>query len=262
MLHIDRRIHPTAVIDPRADIGFGVSIGPYSVIGPYVTVESNAFISSHVRIEGRTRICQGVRIDSFAAIGGEAQCTVLEHNDSKNALSIGARTIIREHSSVHVSRSTDGQTCIGEDCLIMGQVHMGHDCKIGDRVVISQGSGLAGFVTVEDDAIVGAMVGVHQNVRIGKFSMLGAKAGVDRDVLPFGSISGERAKLFGPNVVGLRRAGLTQQERSNIRKAINSLGRTTSLEKTCKDLLLFDDKNVDYLVGFVRNSKRGFVRSV
>ncbi|WP_208297351.1 hypothetical protein [Actinophytocola oryzae] len=178
-----------------------VVIGPYAVVHPYV------------------RLAAGVRVDAHAVLGGDPQD--LSFAGGVTWLEVGRDTVIREAAIVHRATSPDVPTRIGASCLIMGQVHVSHDCHLGDRVVVSQRTALAGHVTVETDAVLGGMTAVHQHVRIGRRAMVGALAKVTRDVLPFCAVDGNPATHRALNVVGLRRAGASAEDLRVLRQAYN-----------------------------------------
>jgi UDP-N-acetylglucosamine acyltransferase len=204
------RIHPTAVVSGDAVIADDVVIGPYAVVHPHV------------------RLAPGVRVDAHAVLGGDPQD--LSFAGGATWLEIGPDTVIREAAIVHRSTDEDTPTRIGASCLIMGQVHIGHDSRIGDRVVVAQRTALAGHVTVESDAVIGGMTAVHQHVRIGSRAMVGALAKVTRDVLPFCAVDGNPATHRALNVVGLRRAEVSAEDRRVLRQAYNRLRDGLSLD--------------------------------
>ncbi|GAB3897896.1 acyl-ACP--UDP-N-acetylglucosamine O-acyltransferase [Kibdelosporangium lantanae] len=196
-------VHPTAVVSDSAVVADDVVIGPYAVVHPYV------------------RLAQGVRVDAHAVIGGDPQD--LSFAGGETWLEVGRDTVIREAVILHRSTSPDMPTTIGASCLIMGQVHISHDARVGDRVVVSQRTALAGHVTVDDDAVIGGMSAVHQHVRIGRRAMVGAMAKVTRDVLPFCAVDGNPATHRALNIVGLRRAGVSVADCRTLRRAYNQL---------------------------------------
>ncbi len=211
-------IHPTAVIDPKAEIGAGVAIGPYSVVGPDVTLGDGVELLSHVVVAGRTRIGAGTRIFPFSSIGHQPQD--LKYKGEPSELVIGERNVIREHVTINPGTEGGGMlTKIGNDCLFMVGAHVAHDCQIEDHVILVNNATLAGHVTVETWAIVGGLSAVHQFVRIGKHAMIGGKTGVENDVIPYGMVTGNRARLQGLNVVGLKRRSFSREVIHDMRKA-------------------------------------------
>jgi UDP-N-acetylglucosamine acyltransferase len=193
-----------------AVIADDVVIGPYAVVHPYV------------------RLASGVRVDAHAVIGGDPQD--LSFAGGVTWLEVGRGTVIREAAIVHRATRPDVPTRIGASCLIMGQVHISHDSQVGDRVVVVQRAALAGHVTVESDVVIGAMTGVHQHVRIGRWAMVGGCAKVTRDVLPFCAVDGNPATHRALNVVGLRRAGVSVEDCRVLRRAYNRLRDGASLD--------------------------------
>ncbi|RQM18361.1 hypothetical protein DD237_002924 [Peronospora effusa] len=212
-------VHVTAVVHPNAELGPNVLVGPYSVIGPDVVLEANVCLQSHVVIDGKTRVGNGTQVHSFARLGGEPQDKkhriVAEQKAKEWTLTIGSNCVIREHVTAHSSTSySQLPTSIGDDCWLLCGVHVAHDSQLGRRVVVSNNVCIAGHVSIGDGAIIGGLVGLKQHVSVGPLAMVGAQSAVDGDVLPYGLVVGNRAKLAGLNLVGLRRAGVSQ---SNIK---------------------------------------------
>ncbi|NQW09684.1 MAG: acyl-ACP--UDP-N-acetylglucosamine O-acyltransferase [Alphaproteobacteria bacterium] len=215
-------IHPTAVIEPGASLGVGVRIGPYSLIGPEAVVGDNCVIQGHVVIGGRTRIGSGTEIFPFASIGLRPQD--LKYRGEPSELKIGANNVIREHVTMNPGTEGGGMlTKVGDGCLFMVGTHVGHDCQVGDSVIMANNATLAGHVQVMDFAVLGGLSAVHQFVRIGRYAMVGGMTGVERDVIPFGSVVGDRARLSGVNLVGMKRRGLSREEINDVRKAYRLL---------------------------------------
>ena len=209
-------IHPTAIIEDGAKIGNFCKIGPYCCIGSKVTLDENVILESHVVISGKTFIGKGTKVWPFASIGSEPQD--LKYSGEETTLTIGQNNFIRE--GVSISIGTDGgggNTIIGNNCLFMLGSHVGHDCELGDNIVIANNSAIAGHVIIEDNVIIGGLVGVHQFCRIGEGSMIGAHAMVSKDVIPFSMIVGMRPVLSGVNLVGLKRRGCKKE---NIKKIV------------------------------------------
>ncbi|MDF1793380.1 MAG: acyl-ACP--UDP-N-acetylglucosamine O-acyltransferase [Thalassobaculaceae bacterium] len=215
-------IHPTAVVEPGARLGEGVQIGPYTLVGPDVSLGDGCVLHGHVVVGGRTTIGPRTEIFPFASIGLRPQD--LKYRGEPSTLEIGADNIIREH--VTMNPGTDGGgmvTRIGDGCLFMVGVHVGHDCQIGNQVIMANNATLAGHVTVMDFAVLGGLSAVHQFARIGRYAMVGGVTGVERDVIPFGSVMGDRARLSGVNIVGMKRRGLSRDEIHDVRKAYRLL---------------------------------------
>jgi UDP-N-acetylglucosamine acyltransferase len=211
-------VHPTAVVSPRARIGADVRIGPYSVIGDDVVLRDGVELISHVVVAGRTEIGAGTRIFPFASIGHQPQD--LKYNGEPSRLYIGERCVIRENVTINPGTLGGGmETRIGDDCLFMASSHVAHDCKVGNNVVMANYCGLAGHAVVGDFATFGGTCVVHQFVRIGAHSFIGAQSMVDADVIPYGMAIGNRAKLGGLNLVGLRRRKFDREVIHSLRAA-------------------------------------------
>ncbi|WP_112322592.1 acyl-ACP--UDP-N-acetylglucosamine O-acyltransferase [Oceanibium sediminis] len=229
----DASIHPTAVIADGAAIGAGVSIGPYCVIGAKVTLADGVELKSHVCIDGITSIGAGTVIFPFASIGQRPQD--LKYRGEDSTLVVGARNTIREYVTMNPgTEGGGGITSVGDGNLFMNHVHVGHDCIIGSSCVFANAATLAGHVIVEDRVIVGGLAGIHQFCRIGQGAMIGGMAGVVADVIPYGTVMGERAKLAGLNLVGLKRGGAAKSDISGLRAAYSALftGEGTLAERT------------------------------
>ncbi|MDR1475621.1 MAG: acyl-ACP--UDP-N-acetylglucosamine O-acyltransferase [Holosporales bacterium] len=216
------KIHPTAIIDSRAKIEDGVTVGPYCVVGKDVNIGKGTVLHSHVCLEGNTSIGNDNEFFPFAAIGFIPQD--LKYHGEKSRLIIGNRNTIREY--VTMQPGTDGgnmATVIGDDCLFMAGAHMAHDCQIGNSVVMANQATLGGHVTVDDYVTLGGLVAVHQFVKIGRYAMIGGMSGIDKNVLPYASVVGERAKIAGINLVGLKRHGFERRVIFKIREAYEKL---------------------------------------
>lgn len=215
-------VHPSAVVSPQAEIGDGAQIGPYCVVGPDVVLGANAELRSHVALDGRTTIGPNVRIFPFASVGAPPQD--LKYAGEPSRLEIGADVVIREHVTINPGTEGGGMlTRIGDRCLLMIGAHVAHDCRLGDNVVVVNNVLLGGHVVVEDYAIIGGGSAVHQFVRIGRHAMIGGLSGVEQDVIPYGLVMGDRARLSGLNLVGLRRRGFDRQEVQDLRAAYRLL---------------------------------------
>ncbi|MDR1365629.1 MAG: acyl-ACP--UDP-N-acetylglucosamine O-acyltransferase [Holosporales bacterium] len=236
------KIHPTAIVNDNAKIADNVVIGPYCVIGQNADIGKRTILHSHVCLEGNTFIGEDNEIFPFAAIGFVPQD--LKYHGEKSRLVIGNRNTIREYVTMHPG--TDGgsmATVIGDDCLFMAGVHIAHDCHIGNNIIMANQATLGGHVVIDDFAILGGLVAVHQFVRIGKYAMIGGMSGVDKDVIPYASIAGERAGIAGINLVGLKRHNFTRESIFRIREAYKSLfaengtieERRSGLRKKFKD---------------------------
>ena len=257
-----RKIHETAVIYPGARLGRDVEVGPYSVIGENVFIGEGTKIGSHVVIEGWTTIGKDCQIHHGACVGNAPQD--LKFKGEKTFVYIGDNTIIREFVTINRATGEGEETRIGSNCLLMGTVHIAHNCVIGNNVVISNHAGLAGHVTVEDRAIISGLSGVHQFVKIGRNAMVGGASKVVQDVPPFVIADGRPARVCGLNSVGIARAGLSEDVRRNLKRAYRILFRSglkLSEAITTMEQELDSSEPVDHLLRFLRNVNRGICRS-
>jgi UDP-N-acetylglucosamine acyltransferase len=215
-------IHPTAIIDPKAQIGSDVSIGPFCTVGPDVKLGDRVKLISHVVVDGRTGIGADTVVYPFATLGLRPQD--LKFNNEPSKLEIGSHNQIREYVTMHPGTEGGGMvTRVGSKGLYMVGCHVAHDCAIGDNVVLANNATLAGHVTVGDYVIIGGLSAVHQFVRIGAFAIIGGMSGVEKDVIPFGLVKGERAHLAGLNMVGLERRGFSREDVRALRSAYRML---------------------------------------
>jgi UDP-N-acetylglucosamine acyltransferase len=201
------QIHHTAVIEEGAKIGNNVTIGAYCVIGKKVQLGDNCFLKSHVVIEGQTQVGKNNHFSSFAVIGQDHQD--LKYAFKNERIIIGDNNRIKEHVTVHPGTiGGGGITIVGDNNLLMVGAHIAHDCIIGDNCILANNATLGGHVEIGDYAIIGGLSAVHQFVRIGKHAMVGGMTGVEFDVIPFGTVTGNRAKLEGLNLVGMKRRNM------------------------------------------------------
>jgi UDP-N-acetylglucosamine acyltransferase len=199
-------IHPTAIVEDGARLAGNVTIGPYCTVGPHVTLSEGVELVSHVALAGHTRVGASTRIWPFASIGHQPQD--MKYRGEESWLEIGANCRIREHVTMNPGTTGGGlRTRVGSDGLFMMGCHVGHDCQIGDNVIMANNATLAGHVEIGDFAVLGGLSAVHQFVRIGTHAMVGGMSGVEKDVIPFGSVLGNRAELGGLNLIGLKRRG-------------------------------------------------------
>lgn len=218
------RIHPSSCVDPAADLGRNVRIGPFCSVGPDVVIEDGAELVSHVVVDGHTRIGEGAILYPFCTVGLAPQD--LKYRGEPTRCDIGARTQIREHCTIHRGTATGtGLTSVGADCMLMAVAHVAHDCRIGDHVIIANNVVMGGHVSIGDHAVIGGSAAIHQFVRIGRAAMVGGVSGVEGDVIPFGSVIGNRARLAGLNVVGLKRRGFEKAEINRLHAAFRVLFR-------------------------------------
>ncbi|HEY0615051.1 MAG TPA: acyl-ACP--UDP-N-acetylglucosamine O-acyltransferase [Candidatus Elarobacter sp.] len=245
-------IHPSAIVHPNAHVSKTADIGPFCVVGEHVTVAARAALLAHVVVTGRTTVGEDAVIHPFATIGAPSQDRKAEEGEIAYT-TIGARTVIREYASIHRGTADAGAlTSIGEDCLLLAYTHIAHNCRVGNHVTMSNLAQLAGHVVVEDHASVGAMAGVHQFVRIGRYAFVGGYAKVPKDLPPFMLADGNPPAVLGPNLVGLRRAGFSReaiaelkeayktiyQSQNNVSRAVAALRETVTTDEG-RELLAF-----------------------
>jgi UDP-N-acetylglucosamine acyltransferase len=218
-------IHPTAVIDPRAELAPGVQVAPYTVIGPEVTIGPGAEIGAHVVLEGRLAVGARCRIGHGAVIGGVPQ-DLKYREGTPVGVTIGDDTVVREHVTIHRASLEGRDTRIGRHCLLMAASHVAHDCVLGDHVILINYAGLTGHVTIGDRATVGGLSGVHPFARIGAYAYVGGCSKVHQDVPPFVIVDGAPATARSVNVVGMRRGGLDAASRRAVQSAFRVLYRS------------------------------------
>jgi UDP-N-acetylglucosamine acyltransferase len=215
-------IHPTAVVEPGAEIADDVSIGAYSCIGPAVVLEAGVEVASHVVIAGRTRVGAGTSIYPFVSLGQPPQ--YLAYRGEPTRLEIGRRNIIREHVTMNTGTENGGRvTSIGDDGFFMVGVHIAHDCHIGSQVIMANNATIGGHVSLGDQVVVGGLAAIHQFVRVGSHAMVAGASALGRDVIPFALAVGNRAVLSGLNVVGLRRRGFSRGDIAALRQAYDAI---------------------------------------
>ncbi len=256
------KIHPTAIVHEKAVIAKDACIGPYCVIGEGVRISQGVTLHNNVVVEGDTEIGPGSVIYPFAYIGGQPQD--LKYSGEKTGVRIGRNNTIREYVTIHRgSVGGDGFTVVGDNNFIMAYAHIAHDCRVGNSVVMANAASLSGHVEVQDHAILGGIIGVHQFVRIGAYSMTGAFSGIAQDIPPYTLASGPRAKLYGLNLVGLKRHGFPKETIDDLAKAYKILFRS---KHTLKEAINKAREELSYtpelerLLEFVKTSKRGICR--
>ena len=260
-------IHPTAVVDPGAELENTVEVGPYAIIEKGVRIGANTVIKSHTVITGPTTLGTGNVIGPFATVGAPPQD--LKYRGEETELVVGDNNRIREYVSIHRGTVTDrGITRIGSGNLLMGYVHVAHDCVVGNSAILANAATLAGHVQVDDHAIIGGLVAVQQFIRIGSHSYIGGLSGISKDVPPFVIVSGTRREMrvSGINRVGLRRQGFDKETLKKLDEAYRIIFMSP-------DLLLQDAlekaehevsgcEAVNQLISFFRSSKQGVVRTL
>ncbi len=215
-------IHPSALVEPGASVAAGASIGPWCHVGPEAVIEAGARLVSHVVVDGVTRIGEGAVLFPFCTVGLAPQD--LKYRGEPTRCEIGARTQVREHCSIHRGTVTgSGVTRVGADCLLMAVVHVAHDCALGDGVIVANNVVMGGHVSIGARAVIGGASALHQFVRVGRMAMVGGVTGVEADVIPFGRVIGNRARLAGLNLVGLQRSGLDRAGQQRLVAAFRAL---------------------------------------
>jgi UDP-N-acetylglucosamine acyltransferase len=256
-------IHPTALVEPGARLAETARVGPYCVVGPEVELQDGVELVSHVAVAGRTVVGAETRVFPFASIGHPPQD--LKYQGEKSRLEIGRRNTVREHVTMNPGTTGGGMlTRVGDGCLFMVGAHVAHDCRLGDNVIMANNATLAGHVVIGDFAILGGLSAVHQFVRIGKHAMIGGVTGVERDVIPYGQVVGDRARLVGLNIVGLQRRGFSREQVQGLRTAYQMLfGEAGTLAERVDEVArqFTDVEPVRDVVEFIRaDSQRGLCR--
>ena len=228
------KIHPTAIVDPAARVGVDVAIGPFSIVGPQVTIGEKTIVQSHVVIEGEVTIGSGNLIGHGAVVGAPPQ-DVSFSPQRKTKVEIGNHNIIREYCTIHRGTAEDSATKIGDKNFLMAGAHIGHNCEIGNDVIIANNCLLAGYVLVDDGAFLGGGSTFHQFMHIGRLVMVQGSSAFGKDLPPF-VIAAERNFVFGVNAIGLRRAGFSAKDREGIKAAfklvyLSGLNISQAMEK-------------------------------
>ena len=256
------RIHETALVDRRAEIDSDVEIGPYSLVGKHVRIGKGCRVKSHVVIEGRTTIGEGNILFQFATVGSVPQD--LKYKGEPSELIIGNHNTIREFVSLNPGTAGGGMvTQLGDGNLLMMYCHIAHDCILGSHNIIANGATLGGHVVIEDYVIVGGLVGIHQFTKVGQGAILGAGSMVSKDVPPYCNATGDRARLHGLNIEGLKRRGFGPEKIEALRKAYRIMFRSklktrAAIVKIRQELSGYAE--AQELVTFVENSQRGICR--
>ena len=247
-------IHPTAIIEDGAKIGENVVIGPYCTIGAEVELDDGVTLNSHVVVNGRTAIGANTKVFPFASIGLPPQD--LKYRGEPSRLEIGCNNVIREHVTMNPGTEGGGMlTSIGNNCLFMVGAHVAHDCRIGDHAILVNNATLGGHVKVDEWAIIGGLSAVHQFVRIGRHAMVGGMSGVENDVIPYGSVMGNRARLQGLNIIGLKRRNFSRDVIHALRNAYRLLfAQEGTMSERLEDVagLMKANEPVMEIVDFIR----------
>lgn len=254
-------MHETALVHQGARLDFGVKVGPYVVIEDDVEIGEGTILEAHTVLRSGTRLGRCCKIGPHAVLGGDPQD--VGYTRFPTYLKIGDDNVIREYVSIHRASKEGEATMVGDRNFIMAYVHIGHDCQIGNDVVLTSFAGISGHVKVEDMAVIGGHVGVHQFVRVGALAMVSGSSGLGKDVPPFTVAAGRPARVVGLNVVGMRRRGTPSEVRKALGSAFRLLYRShlnvsQALEKIEREVELFQE--VHHFVNFIRESSRGICR--
>lgn len=256
------KIHQTAIIDKKVKLGKNVEIGPYAILKGNVEIGDGTIIDAHVYIEGKTKIGKKCHVFCGAVIGTAPQD--VSYKGDQSVVVIGDDNIIREYVTIHRSKHKDGITSIGNENFFMGSVHIAHDCRIGNKVVIVNFSAATGHVIIEDKAFISGMVGIHQFVRIGTMAMIGGMSKITQDVPPYVMVDGHPAKPYGLNKVGMVRNKVSQEARAELKKAYKILySQNIAIDKAInmiKNDLDLSIPEIKHFVEFVEISKRGICK--
>ena len=250
-------IHPSAIVETGAELGDNITIGPYCCVGPEVELGDGVSLVSHAVVSGRTRVGANTRVFPFASVGHRPQD--LKYKGEASRLEIGCNNVIREHVTMNPGTEGGGMvTRVGNNCLFMVGSHVAHDCRIGDHAILVNNATLGGHVEIGDWAILGGLSAVHQFVRIGRHAMVGGMTGVEHDVIPYGLVMGNRARLMGLNIVGLKRRDFSRDTIHDLRKAYRLIfAEEGSLAERLDDVaeLFNENEPVMEIVDFVRANK-------
>ncbi len=254
------RIHPTAIIDPRAELADDVEVGPWAYIGPHCTVGAGSVIHMRATLEEHVKLAPRVTVGIGSVLGGLPQD--LKFKGEVTTVEIGEGTSIREYTTINRGTSESHRTTVGEGCFLMSYVHLAHDCHIGDGVIISNGTQLAGHVRIDDRAIISGLCAIHQFGKIGRHAFVGGMSRVAKDVPPFVKAVGNPVKLYGLNSVGLQRSGFSDEVLSELKKAYRLFFRSDvnvgqALERAAAELKPFPE--VQAFIAFIEESGRGIV---
>jgi UDP-N-acetylglucosamine acyltransferase len=251
-------IHPTALISSEARLGDNVSVGPWAIIGDGCEIGDNCVIAARATLERNVRLSPNVKVGIGSVLGGDPQD--LKYRGEETWVEIGEGTTIREYATINRGTSQSFRTTVGKHCFLMSYIHLAHDCHVGDGVIISNSTQLAGHVTVEDRAIISGVSAVHQFVRIGKHCFIGGCSRVAKDVPPYLKAVGNPVKLYGLNSVGLQRSGFPEPVIRELKRAYRLLFRselnlTQALERARSELEIYPE--VEHFLRFIEESQRG-----
>jgi UDP-N-acetylglucosamine acyltransferase len=254
-------IHPSAIVDPDAQLGQGVVVGPWALVGPGVAVGDGTEIGARVVLERDTVVGEDCRLFPGAVLGTDPQD--LKYQGEPTVLEVGDRTVIREFATLNRGTMASGRTTVGSDCLLMAYSHVAHDCELGNHVILSNSVNMAGHVLIEDWVIVGGITPIHQFVRIGAHAFVGGGSRVSQDVPPYCRAAGNPPSLFGLNSVGLERRGFSDEVRAALKKTYrilfqSKLNVAQAIARVEDEVLPIPE--VLHLISFVQASERGVTR--
>ncbi len=253
-------IHPTAIVEEGAQIAADAEIGPFCTVGGKAVIGSGTRLISHVSVQGATTLGSSCTVHPFVSLGGPPQD--ITYKDENTTCTVGDKNVIREYVTINRGTKGDGATVVGSNNFIMAYSHIAHDCIVGNSVIMANGATLAGHVHVDDFAILSGLCAIHQFCKVGKHAFVSGLTGVPKDVPPFVMAAGNRATLYGLNVVGLERRGFSKDDIATLKKAYRLLFRSSlslqaALETIEKQL---DGQHIKELVSFIRASERGICR--
>lgn len=251
-------IHSTALVDPEAELGQGVVVGPWAIVGPRVRVGDGTEIGPRVLLERDTAVGEDCRISNGAVLGTDPQD--LKYQGERTLLEVGDRTVIREFATLNRGTLASGRTSVGSDCLLMAYTHVAHDCELGNHVILSNSVNMAGHVTIEDWVIVGGITPIHQFVRIGAHAFVGGGSRIAQDVPPYCRVAGNPPALYGLNSVGLERRGFSPEVRKALKQTYRILFQSklnVSQAVAQAEAQVPAIPEVRHLLEFIRASERG-----
>jgi UDP-N-acetylglucosamine acyltransferase len=257
----DVQIHPSAIVDGRAEIGAGTIVGPYCVIGAEVALGQDCWLQHHVTLSGPTRAGARNKFYAYCSIGQQTQD--LKYQGEPTYLDIGDENTFREFVTINRSTTSDGKTRVGRRGNFLAYSHIGHDCTVGDEVVFSNNGTLAGHVQVGNHAVIGGLTAVHQFCRIGRFAIMGGCSKIVQDVPPFMIADGNPAEIRGVNLVGLERQGFTPESVKWIKEAFRLIYRSKYNTRQAMEAIrkeLPQNEEITQIIEFIGQSERGIIR--
>jgi UDP-N-acetylglucosamine acyltransferase len=258
---VSNRIHPTAIVDSGAELGDDVTLGPGAIVGPGCIVGAGSVLGPRAVLERNVRLGAAVKVGIGSILGGDPQD--LKYRGEETWVEIGDRTVIREYATINRATSHSWKTIVGTDCFLMSYVHLAHDCRLGNGVIISNGTQLAGHIVIEDRVTISGLCAAHQFVRIGRQSFIGGCSRISKDVPPFVKAVGNPVKLYGLNTIGLQRAGMAEAAMRELKRAYrlcfnsDELNLAQGIERARAEIEPLPE--VQHFLGFLEESVRGVV---